>query len=156
MALQSVKGGERKYVKYAEAQKGQVLAEGFYMGPSDGRFGIQHNIKGVDGTTTVLNSAGHLNYLLEKNIIKGDYIQVVYEGMEVLGENSKYEGKPSHQFDVKTDPTKSMASGASLSSFETSAQVTSPVEEAPAAPAAAPAAPKAKVPAEDLLAKFRK
>lgn len=105
MALKPVTGGERSYVKYKECVEGQVLAEGTYMGQIDGKFGPQHLVRKSEGGEVVLNSSGHLNYLLESHVQKGDYIQVKYAGTAIL-EKGRFEGKESHQFVVLKDDSK--------------------------------------------------
>lgn len=100
--FRKVGNGSFKYVKYAECEEGQVLATGTYLGPRQGTYGVQHQIREDNGDVTVLNSSGHLNFLLENEITKGDYIQVVYKGTELL-KKGKFKGKEMHQFEVFID-----------------------------------------------------
>lgn len=102
MAFKKVGNGNFKYVKYAEAEVGQVLAEGTYLGSRQGTYGIQHQVRDDQGDVTVLNSSGHLNFLLENHVTKGDYIQVSYKGTELL-KKGKFKGKEMHQFEVGVD-----------------------------------------------------
>lgn len=94
-------GGIKKYFKYKECEPGQVLVTGKYIGRSPNKFGKDnHDFKPEDGGPTVcLNSAGHLNYLLETYCNVGDTVQVIYEGEEIL-DKGNYAGKASHQFEV--------------------------------------------------------
>src|SRR6185436_18328781 len=99
MAFQKVGNGKFKFLKYAECKEGEILAEGTYLGTRQGQYGIQHQVRDEKGDITVLNSAGHLNHLLENHASNGDYIQVTYVGVETL-EKGKYKGKEVHKFDV--------------------------------------------------------
>lgn len=95
--------GARKYFKYAECAPGQKLIEnGVYLGPEDGKFGIQHLFRGTDGVTTVLNSAGHLNWLLKAHVTAGQRVNVTYVGKDTLP-GGKFEGKEAHGFELDVD-----------------------------------------------------
>lgn len=100
MEFRSV-GGAKKYFKYSECSKGDVLVQGKYLGTSPNKFGKDnHDFKPVDGGPTVcLNSAGHLNYLIESNVMVGDIVQVTYEGTEKLDKGA-FKGKDVHKFDL--------------------------------------------------------
>lgn len=89
-------GGAREYVKYAECKTGDVIAEGWYQGPKDGKFGIVHHYKKKDGKLVCLNSSGHLNWIMGQ-VPVGSYVQVIYEGKDVLG-SGKFKGKEAHRF----------------------------------------------------------
>lgn len=102
MAFKKVGNGNFKYLKYAECEEGQVLATGTYLGSRQGTYGIQHQIREDGGDVTVLNSSGHLNFLLENHVSKGDYIQVIYRGTETM-KKGKFKGKDMHQFEVAVD-----------------------------------------------------
>jgi hypothetical protein len=88
----------RKYFKYTETAPGTVLAEGKYAGQVEGTYGIQHLIHLADGSEAVLNSSGHLNFLL-KQVNIGDNIQVTYLGKEKCTKG-KFAGKDAHNFAV--------------------------------------------------------
>jgi len=89
-------GGAREYVKYAECKVGDVIAEGWYKGPQEGRFGRVNHIRKKDGKTVCLNSSGHLNWLLDQ-VPVDSYIQVIYDGEDVLG-SGRFKGKMAHRF----------------------------------------------------------
>jgi hypothetical protein len=119
MAFQKVGSGKFKFIKYKDAEEGQILAEGTYLGTRQGQYGIQHQVKEDSGDITVLNSAGHLNFLLENHVSRGDYIQVTYAGVETL-EKGKFKGKEVHKFEVGVDPERS-TDGGSVAPVSTSA-----------------------------------
>ncbi len=83
-------------------QREHEKAEGTYLGSRQGTYGIQHQIRDDAGDVTVLNSSGHLNFLLENHVSKGDFIQVTYKGTEEL-KKGKFKGKEMHQFEVAVD-----------------------------------------------------
>ena len=100
MEFRSV-GGQKKYFKYAECEKGQILVQGKYVGTSPNKFGKDnHDFRPTDGGPTVcLNSAGHLNYLIDNNVQVGDMVQVTYDGKDILDQGA-FKGKEVHKFDV--------------------------------------------------------
>lgn len=183
MAFQKVGNGKLSFVKYKDCEEGQVLAEGTYLGTKDGTYGIQHQIKDENGDVTVLNSSGHLNFLLENHVTKGDYIRVIYSGKEVLSKG-KFKGKESHQFEVLVDSERS-TDGANVSTVDipkasetdendldgeddetpsnnlkklpVDSEDEEPEEEAPkAAPKVAAAVAATKKSSQDVLEKYRK
>jgi len=104
MAYQEVSKQE-KYYKYAECEEGQVLVDGgVYRGGREGKFGIQHVFK-TEEEYIVLNSSGHLNWLLENRCNVGDFCKIVYEGKDVL-ESGKFSGKEAHKFSILVDDEK--------------------------------------------------
>jgi len=99
MEFRSV-GGQKKYLKYSECEAEDILVQGKYLGTSPNKFGNDnHDFKPAEGPIVCLNSAGHLNYLMENNVQVGDMVQVTYKGKEML-EQGAFKGKESHQFDV--------------------------------------------------------
>lgn len=94
--------GARKYYKYSECDKGQKLVSaGLYVGPEEGKFGINHVFKQEDGQTISLNSAGHLNWLLEDNTTAGKTVcNVYYDGKEMLTKGAM-KGKEAHRFELE-------------------------------------------------------
>ena len=93
----------KKYFKYAECTKGQQLVvEGSYMGPYEGKFGVQHDFKQKDGEIVCLNSAGQLNYLLENHVEVGDLVNVYYDGSVMLTKGT-FKGKNAHNFSIEVD-----------------------------------------------------
>ena len=99
MEFRSV-GGQKKYFKYKDCEAGDVLVQGKYLGTSPSKFGKDnHDFKPAEGPTVCLNSAGHLNYLIENNVQIGDMVQVTYEGTDVLDQGA-FKGKEVHKFDV--------------------------------------------------------
>jgi len=95
--------GARKYFKYSECEKGQKLVDqGTFIGSEEGKFGVQHLFKGKDGSTTVLNSAGHLNWLLDEHVNTNDLVNVYYEGKEMLLKGPM-KGKEAHRFELEVD-----------------------------------------------------
>lgn len=95
-----------KYYKYNECEQGQVLVDGAtYRGEREGMYGIQHIFKQEDGQFVILNSSGHLNWLLENRAAVGDYVRVTYDGLKKL-DKGKFAGKDSHQFVLEIDEDK--------------------------------------------------
>lgn len=106
MAFKKV-GGQRNYVKYSECNKGDRLVDsGVYVGSEEGKFGIQHLFKIKKGAeVTCLNSAGHLNYLLEEHCEPGDLVNIDYGGKELLTKGAM-KGKEAHRFSLEIDDQK--------------------------------------------------
>lgn len=102
MAFRKVGGGERNYVKYSECSEGDVLAEGIFRGTEAGRYGDQHLFELEDGNTTVLNSAGQLNFLIDKHLVPGMLCRVTYAGKVTIAKGPMA-GKESHQFELEVD-----------------------------------------------------
>lgn len=97
------KNVERVYTKYKECNEGDVLAEGVYQRVIEGRYGIQHEFRHPDeDKVRVLNSSGHLNYLLNTYAEFGDYCRITYEGSKILVKGPM-KGKDSHQFSLEID-----------------------------------------------------
>lgn len=94
--------GARKYYKYAECSKGQkLIAAGLYVGPEEGKFGINHIFRQDDGQVVSLNSSGHLNWLMESHTTPGKTIcNVYYDGKEVL-QKGAMKGKEAHRFELE-------------------------------------------------------
>ncbi len=113
MAFQKVESA-KKYFKYAECKSGDKLVnEGHYVGPYEGKFGVQHDFKQKDGIIVCLNSSGHLNWLLDNHVEKGDLVNVFYAGKVTLTKGVM-KGKEAHNFEIEidTDGKKKMHSDA--------------------------------------------
>lgn len=88
-----------KYFKYTECNEGDVLIEdGTYEGQQEGKYGIQHKFM-QDGEPIILNSAGHLNRLLEDNVVEGDRCHIVFGGKRKL-EKGDFAGKEYNHFEL--------------------------------------------------------
>ena len=95
--------GSRKYFKYAECEDGQLLVKaGVYAGPEEGKFGVQHVFKQQDGEIVVLNSSGHLNWLLDSHAAPGTLCNVFYKGRHMLTKGA-FKGKEAHNFELEVD-----------------------------------------------------
>jgi len=95
--------GSKKFFKYGECKKGDVLiAGGTYLGQEEGKFGIEHNFKLPSGELAVLNSAGHLNWLVQNFLPVGTVCNIVYGGKDVIAKGT-FKGKESHRFDLEVD-----------------------------------------------------
>lgn len=109
--------GKRKYFKYNECKEKDVLvAAGTYVGSEEGKFGVQHVFRQKDGDIVVLNSAGHLNFLLENHVQVGSICNVIYAGKVRLTRGAMA-GKDAHNFEVEvadqvSAPTKVVAATA--------------------------------------------
>jgi hypothetical protein len=109
--------GKMKYYKYSECTPGQVLVEnGVYLGSEEGKFGIQHLFREEDGSKVCLNSAGHLNYLIDESAVPGMKCRVTY-AEKVLLDSGSFKGKEAHNFDldIDTDDLKNIKPGHKLS-----------------------------------------
>lgn len=94
-----------KYLKFNECNPGDVIAEGIYEKQGESNYGINHHFRTDENYIQVLNSSGHLNYLLNEYAVFGDYCRVTYEGMEVL-EKGKMKGREAHKFSLEIDDDK--------------------------------------------------
>lgn len=100
------KNVERIYTKYKECNQGDVIVEGVYQRVIEGNYGIQHEFRHpAEEKVRVLNSSGHLNFLLHEYANFGDYCRVTYEGTTTL-EKGKMKGKEAHQFSLEIDDEK--------------------------------------------------
>lgn len=150
MAFKTV-GGARQYYKYSECNEGDMLINnGKYLGSEQGKFGVQHLFE-VEGVTHVLNSAGQLNYLVEKHLSPNQRCNVTYKGTITL-EKGPMAGKDSHQFEMQVDDGFEAAAAAAPSVNAVTKPVSTPqVDMKPVgkAKAAKKAAPAAYVPVGD-------
>lgn len=93
----------RKYFKFAECKPGDKLVDaGIYVGPEEGRFGIQHIYKQTNGEIVCLNSSGHLNWLMENHVKPGQLVNVYYADKVMLTKGA-FKGKEAHNFEVEID-----------------------------------------------------
>jgi len=95
-------GGPRKYYKYKECKKGDVLVEeGEYLGTTPNKYGkVNYEFKPADGSDIIsLNYSGQLDWVIENNVRIGDTVRVVYNG-KILLEKGMYKGKESNQFEI--------------------------------------------------------
>lgn len=98
-----------KYISYKDAKPGDLLVEGTYakkeMVPGfEGKGTVpQFTFITLTGEKVILNSAGHLNYLLDKEAKEGDYVRLTYLGKETLRDKKtgKLSTKASHQFELE-------------------------------------------------------
>lgn len=94
--------GKRNYFKYKECAPGQVLVkEGTYIGPEQGKYGVQHVFK-IGDEMTVLNSSGHLNWLIDNFLDLGQRCNVVYAGSTTLTKGPMM-GKEAHNFELEVE-----------------------------------------------------
>lgn len=100
MAFKKV-GGARRFIKYSECKPGQVLVDGKFIRTEEGRFGLNHIFQEGDGEL-VLNSSGHLNWLLETYGFEGAVCRVTYQGKEKLTKGNM-KGKEAHRFELEID-----------------------------------------------------
>lgn len=95
----TVSGG-RKYFKYSECTKGDVLVDGgTFIGSEEGKYGIQH-LFDVGGETVCLNSAAQLNQCIDTKVKAGDKVRIVYDGKITLAKGPMA-GKDCNQFVVQ-------------------------------------------------------
>lgn len=102
MAFKKV-GGPRKFFKYNDCTEGDLLVDnGEFLGTEQGKYGVQHVFRELSGDEIVLNSAGHLNYQVEKYLDIGTRCNITYAGKITL-QNGPMAGKESHQFSMEVD-----------------------------------------------------
>lgn len=165
MAFEKV-NSNRKFYNLKECEKGQVLAEGYYLKDivSQKYGNTQHEIKDSERGIVVLGG-GALNQamgLLEK----GAYVRVTYDGTIKL-ESGNFKGNDCHQFIVEEDKDRAMTSvqaaqesataDAQAESTQTpaeTAEATEAVQQAAEAAAETAEAPKSST--SDLLKKYKK
>jgi hypothetical protein len=99
------KNVDKKFLKYSDCTENEVIAEGVYEKTGESKFGITHEFRTEENFMQVLNSAGHLNYLLNEYAVFGDYCKVTYDGIVVL-EKGAMKGKNSHNFTLEIDDDK--------------------------------------------------
>ena len=102
MAFKKV-SGTKKYYKYTECTPNQKLVDdGDYVGETQGKFGVQHEFRQKNGEIVVLNSAGHLNWLLNEHLIEGQRCNVFYAEKKMLTKGP-FKGKEAHTFELEID-----------------------------------------------------
>lgn len=107
-------GGNPRY------KAGDILVEGVYKGEGHNKFNPDKpNFEFETGDEiTVLNSAGHLAYLMDNNVDPGDYCRVTYAGKEELTSGT-FKGKECHQFELEVDPDRSTVVASAPAPVET-------------------------------------
>lgn len=93
--------GTTRYIDFNTAEEGDVLADGWYVGEVDGKYGMQHEFKELDGGLVVVGG-GHLNYLVEKHLNKGTRCRVLFDGHEVMAKG-KFSGKAVKKFALELE-----------------------------------------------------
>jgi hypothetical protein len=100
---------EKKFYQYKNLKDGETF-EGTYVKVGKDKFGgITHEFRDAEEDVIhVLNSSGHLNFLMREHAQLGDYCRVTYKGKTELPKSSKFAGKESHNFDLEIDPDRSV------------------------------------------------
>ena len=124
---------EFSYIRYTEpkldtalpenvkvAREGDTLAEGVYMGTTQGRFGLVYQVRTADNKVTVLGSAGNLAYKMGK-VKQGQSIQISYLGKQPMTKG-KHIGTLAHQFDVGADLEAAIDESAAPINFTSSSE----------------------------------
>lgn len=97
---------KKEYIKPKECEPGEVVIEGFFVQEAINKFGqTQFEFETDDGKIVVLNGSGLLKYKMQF-VHEGDYVQVIYDGMEVLS-GGTMKGREAHQFTILTDDDRS-------------------------------------------------
>lgn len=115
MGFKSINPVIKEFIgQFDEREEGEVLVEGVYLGTYPNKYNADKpNFKfkdGVTGDIKVVNTAGHLHYLMvETNEAPqvGDYLQVVYQGKEKITKGT-FAGKEAHKFEVLRDDERSI------------------------------------------------
>ncbi len=89
MAFEKV-NAPKQFHKFADMKKDEVICEGHFIAMGEDKFGNNtYEFKNCEATH-VLNSSGHLNYLMSTYAQLGDYCRVTYKGTTKLpGQTSK-------------------------------------------------------------------
>lgn len=113
MAFKQV-AGARTYYKYAECTDGQKLVDdGEFVGTEEGKFGVQHIFRQRDSKVVCLNSAGHLNWLVDNHVKPGSRCNVYYAGKTTLTKGAMA-GKEAHNFSLEIDDEAAVTAPAEL------------------------------------------
>jgi hypothetical protein len=99
------KNVDLKYLKFKYCTPGEIIAEGVYERQGESNYGINHHFRTEENYVQVLNSSGHLNWLLNEYAVFGDFCRVTYEGSEIL-EKGKMKGREAHKFSLEIDDDK--------------------------------------------------
>lgn len=96
--------GEIRYVKPKEANVGDVLVEGTYLGAdNDTKFGKpNYQFRTASGDLVIVNSTGHLEKNLPNLVQAGDYTQIILKSKEKMTKGA-FAGKESYIFDILVD-----------------------------------------------------
>lgn len=98
---------EKNFLKWKDCAEGDVIAFGVFEKCGEDNFGNPtYEFRNPDtNTIQVLNSAGHLNYLLNEYAVFGDFCKITYDGTIKI-EKGKMAGKDSHTFTLEIDDEK--------------------------------------------------
>ena len=94
-------------------KQGEILVEGHYIGRHPNKFKPEaphFKFKNEAGQNVVLNHAGHLGYIMENEVVEGDFVRVTYAEHKELTSGT-YKGKKSHAFEVGIDRERSKDMG---------------------------------------------
>lgn len=91
----------KMFYSYPKTEPNTVLLEGWFIGTTQGKFGLEHTFVDRDQKYHVLNSAGHLNYQLRLRAA-GDFCRITFLGKTRLTRGSM-SGKDCNQFKVEVD-----------------------------------------------------
>jgi hypothetical protein len=110
---------EKKYHPYKDCKPGDVLAEGVFLREGKDQFdGKTYEFRDPDKDhIDVLNSCGHLNYLMKEYMSPGDWGRITYQGKNKIAKG-KFKGKDSHSLDLDIDPERSVKVAAITTSTE--------------------------------------
>jgi hypothetical protein len=106
-------GGAVRFVKYAEANPGDILVAGWYTGKRQSKFGenkYDYEFTTEEGEKVVLNGAGHLAFQMA-NVKLGMWTEVEYVCKDVI-KKGQWAGREAHNFAVYIDAEKKQAGGA--------------------------------------------
>jgi hypothetical protein len=108
MAFQKV-NIPKKFHPNKGLKKGDTV-EGTYIRQGKDKFGgVTHEFRdSEEDVVHVLNSSGHLNYLMDEYADYGDYCRITYLGKTKLPKTSKFAGTDSHNFEIEIDRERSV------------------------------------------------
>lgn len=110
--------GEIRYVKPKEANVGDVLVEGTYLGAdNDTKFGKpNYQFRTLSGDLVIVNSTGHLEKNLPNLVQPGDYTQIILKSKEKMTKGA-FAGKESYIFDILVDADRKSTAAVSIVKF---------------------------------------
>lgn len=101
--MEGTKLGTPKFKKFSEAEVGEVLVTGIYLGSYPNKFNADkpnHKFEIKGRQLIVVPAAGQLDFLIKESVEIGDLVRVTYMGKEELSQG-KFAGRPVNCFDVE-------------------------------------------------------
>lgn len=89
--------------KTSGVKAGDVVVDGFYVGPVKGRLATEYHFRQRDTKKIVGLNGGHIRYLLEKEAVEpGRLVRVTYLGKDAV-KKGRWSGSDCHSFKLEID-----------------------------------------------------